>query len=296
MLLNKIAENKMYTNEKLGFAIAGDWHGNTEWAVAVIRLVANQGINTLYQVGDFGLFPGPWGRKYLDALGEAIALINIERQAKAGETGVEAILFRLIVIPGNHDDYKRIALMTLDSDGWLKLSKPLYSNIYFAPRGHTWIESGYRFGAIGGAGSVDKKLRVVDKTWWAEEEITEKDCQTLIDNVKSQGWDRLDFLLTHEVPAGPRMQSMFDGYNRPSWFTVEIEHYCWTQRVRLREAVDVVQPIVNVHGHWHYRSNNVIDGVTPDGRDYKSIVMGLANEHSSGNLWIPTEDDIAVIF
>ena len=285
----------MYKNSKLGFAIAGDWHGNTEWAVAVIKLVAEQEVNTLYQVGDFGLFPGPSGRKYLDSLGATINEINLERERVALETGLPVVLFRLIVVPGNHDDYNRIVLMKVNEDGWLKLSKPIYNGISFAPRGHTWIESGYNFVALGGAGSVDKNLRIVDKTWWAKEEITEEDCQTTIDNVKKRNWDKVDFMLTHDAPAGPRLTSMFDGYNRPPWFTVEIEHYCWTQRVRLRNVVDTIKPQINVHGHWHQRTNNVIEGVGFDGEDYTCQVMGLANEYSKENLWIPTKDEMATL-
>lgn len=285
----------MYMNQKVGFAFAADWHGDAQWAVGVIQLVADRGLDTLYQLGDFGLFPGSWGRKYLDTLAKAINNINIDRAAKAQETGVPVVLFRLIVIPGNHDDYNRIDLMKPDADGWLKLSKNIYHNMYFAPRGHTWVDSGCRFGALGGAGSVDKNIRVVDKSWWAKEEITKEDCNVLIDNVKNEGWDRLDFLLTHEAPAGPRLQSMFDEYNRPNWFTIEVEHYCWAQRVLLREAVDIVQPFVNVHGHWHYKSKNIIEGVGLNNKDYISLVIGLANENSAGNLWIPTEDELSVL-
>ena len=290
-----MGKQKMYMNQKIEFAFAGDWHGDAQWAVGVIQLIADRGLDTLYQLGDFGLFPGPSGRKYLDTLGEAINNINIDRVAKAQETGFPFVLFRLIVIPGNHDDYNRIDLMKPDVDGWLKLSKSIYDNIYFAPRGHTWVDSGCRFGALGGAGSVDRNIRVINKSWWAKEEITKEDCRALIAGVESQGWNRLDFLLTHEAPAGPRLQSMFDGYNRPNWFTVEVEHYCWAQRVLLREAVDIVQPFVNVHGHWHYRSKNIIEGVGLDNKDYTSLVIGLANENSAGNLWIPTEDELSVL-
>lgn len=269
----------MDENVKVTFALAGDWHGDTQWAVAVIHRLAGEGVTTIYQLGDFGLFPGPSGRKYLDKVAKA-----------CNESGV-----RLVVVPGNHDDYNRIATMHLDTEGWLKFPNPLYDNIFFAPRGHTWIESDYRFAALGGAGSVDRNLRVEGKSWWPGEEITQEDCNTLVKNVADRGWDRLDVLLTHEAPAGPRLQSMFDGYNRPAWFTIEIEHACWTQRLRMRDAVDIVKPYLNVHGHWHYKSKHVISGVDSTRTDYECTVMGLANEGSLANFWNPGVDELTLL-
>lgn len=262
---------------RVPFAFAGDWHGDEYWAVAVIKKLASEGIKVIYQLGDFGLWPGPSGKKYLDGVAKACHLYGV----------------KLIVIPGNHDDYNRIAIMRVDDNGWLKLKDAYYKNIFFAPRGHTWIESGYRFASLGGAGSVDRLIRVEGESWWPGEEITQKDCDTLVKNVANRGWDRLDVLLTHEAPAGPILQSMFNGYNRPSWFTIEIEHACWTQRVRMRDAVDIVKPYLNIHGHWHYRSKNVISGVDLNDIDYECNVIGLSNEGSLDNFWVPEVEEFS---
>lgn len=255
------------------FAFAGDWHGDAYWASNAIYYLAQKGIKRIYQLGDFGLFSGPQGKKYLLAVSKALE-----------ETGV-----KLFVILGNHEDYDLVATMKPDSDGWLKRANKNYPDIYFASRGLTWIESGLQFAALGGANSVDRLLRTEGVSWWPGEEITEEDCNTLIANVGARGWDRVDILLTHEAPAGVTMHS---NLGNPRWLTEEVLHDSYTQRVRLRNAVDTVMPKVVTHGHWHYLSRKEIQGVSFSGVDYSTTVLGLANEGTLANFWIPTIEEL----
>ena len=262
------------------YAFAADWHGNAYWAKVIIKNVAeHHGVKTLYQLGDFGLFPDKDGIEYLD-----------EVSVQLNKYGMS-----LVIVPGNHDDYNQLSKMGTDEDGLLRFDESKYENIRFLPRGHVWEHDGDRFATLGGAGSIDKLLRVEGETWWSGEEITLEDTKKLIDNVKSLGWDKVDFLLTHEAPAGARIESQINGFNRPSWFTVEVEHYCWTQRMLLRDLVDEIKPTINLHGHWHVKSQNLIDGVDTQGNEYKTQVLGLAAEGMKGNSWIPKEGDIEAI-
>lgn len=261
---------------KIYFAFAGDWHGDSYWAESVIRELANRGIKRLYQLGDFGLMPGAEGQIYLLRVAKALRENNMT----------------LYVVLGNHDDYDQVATMKSDKDDWLKMADPAYASIYFAPRGHTWQESGLNFAALGGANSVDRLVRVEGVSWWPGEEITEKDCQTLIANVEERGWDRVDILLTHEAPAGITMQSMFQN-SSPWWLTEEVLFDSHTQRVRLRNVVDVIMPRIVTHGHWHYRSRNIIEGVNLKSEDYTSVVLGLANEGSGANIWLPRFEELS---
>jgi hypothetical protein len=49
--------------------IAGDWHGNAEWAVRTIGKISarlpRHGPRIIPQLGDFGIWPGPDGRDLL---------------------------------------------------------------------------------------------------------------------------------------------------------------------------------------------------------------------------------------
>jgi hypothetical protein len=46
-------------------AVAGDWHGNTAWAVRAVRrmaaLLPRDGPRVIVHLGDFGIWPGPEG-------------------------------------------------------------------------------------------------------------------------------------------------------------------------------------------------------------------------------------------
>lgn len=261
------------------FAFAGDWHGDTGWAQKALARLALVGVGTVYQVGDFGLWPGDRGFKYLRKV--AASLSQHDQ--------------RLYVVLGNHDDHDKHAQMVEAEDGWLRLRSEAYERIRFAPRAHLWEAHGLRFASLVGAGSIDRGLRTPGRDWWAEEEISDSDCAALVEMARERGWlpggraeagSGVDVFVSHEAPAGLRIRSWAQE-SRPAWFTVEVEHYCWAQRVRLRGAVDQLAPNWLVHGHWHLRYSQVLLGATPDGGAYECQVIGLANEGTSGNLWRP---------
>jgi predicted phosphodiesterase len=244
----------------VGFA--GDWHGNTNWALKALDAFASRGVTTIYQVGDFGLWPGPSGRDYLYKL--------THRLLKNRQT--------LYVVLGNHEDYDQVEQMTLGADGWLTLAG--YPAIRFAPRAHTWEVDGIRYAALGGAGSIDRNARKPGASWWPQEEITDVDVKNLEHLLDANGWDTVDVFLCHEAPAGLHRVGMS---GRPVWFTPEVEHDCYQQRVRLRTAVDRARPSTLVHGHWHDWYEDDIDGV-----DYDTTVFGLAADNMLRNYLVAT--------
>lgn len=244
-------------------AFAGDWHGNLWWSAMKLRELAAQGVHRIYHVGDFGLWTGLPGKHFLSGV----------------HTEAERLNQTLFIVPGNHDDYDRLSTMRTDEHGWLFLKD--YPRFRFAPRGHVWLDGETRMGALGGAGSIDMRLRKPGLSWWPEEEILDVDCATLAANVAAQGWDRLDVLITHDAPAGLLRVGM---RSKPAWFTPEIQSYCHTQRVRLRGAVDQVRPRWLIHGHWHEWSRDALEGTHPDLGDYTCEVVGLAADKMPRNV------------
>lgn len=245
---------------RVGFA--GDWHGNHNWAKNVLNHFAEENITIIYHAGDFGLWPGGDGKYYLTVVHKTL----------------EANNQHMYVVLGNHEDYDRVAVMQTDENGWMFLKN--YPRMRFAPRGHVWLHAGTRMAAMGGAASVDLRLRTVGKSWWPQEEITDEDCQTLVKNVLDEGWKHVDVMVTHDAPAGLHRPGMLP---KPSWFTPEIEHYAWTQRVRLREALDTVAPRWLVHAHWHEWYRDAWDGVTPEYDTYECQVVGLTCDGMAKN-------------
>ena len=245
-------------------AFAGDWHGNTNWATAMLKKLAAENIQTIFHVGDFGIWPGEAG--YLKWVNRMLTQYDQ----------------KIYVTLGNHEDYTQVAeLTTVNGDGWLVY--PEFDRIFIAPRSHVWTFEGVNFGSLGGAGSIDRNLRVEGKSWWPEEEILLEDVVLLEQKMVDAGWGQIDVLITHDAPAGLRREP---GGAKPVWLTPEVEYYCYQQRVLLREAADRTAPKMLVHGHWHYFVNDQIDGARVNGVDYLTDVYGLAADNMQKNILI----------
>lgn len=266
------------TTETVNLGFAGDWHGQLLWALQCLKAFKENNITKIYHVGDFGLWPGE--EKYLIRINQTLQNNN--------QT--------LYVTLGNHENYDRVKRMTTNIDGWMLIKE--YPNILYAPRGHVWTEQGINMGSLGGAGSIDRNLRTVNKSWWPEEEITEQDSTTMIENFKNSGLNNIDIMITHDAPAGLHRPTSFT--SRPVWITPEVEHYCYTQRVILRNTVDSIKPSNLIHGHWHYYVNDMIEGADENLNEYKTNVYGLASDNMPKNIMIlktvPGEGVVGSVF
>ena len=76
--------------------VAGDWHGNTAWALDVIgragELLAGEEHRVILHLGDFGLWPGDDGHEYICDVALALA------EADAS----------LWFVDGNHEDHDQL--------------------------------------------------------------------------------------------------------------------------------------------------------------------------------------------
>lgn len=216
-------------------AVAGDWHGNTLHAKTVIAMIAELGVDTIVHVGDLGiLWPGDTGNSFT---------VNLQRE-------LDRYGVRLFLTDGNHDAHPALRALPLDDAGFGVVRTKAKGGrrlelIRWAPRGHRWTWPStdgplVRFGALGGAYSVDWRHRKQGLSWWAvDEEVARADVERL-------GTDPLDVLISHELPAGPvpatsmRIPSTDEARSRVS-------------RDLLRLAVDATRPALHFCGHWHQR-------------------------------------------
>jgi hypothetical protein len=121
-----------------------------------------------------------------------------------------------------------------------------------------------RFGAIGGAFSIDWRDRKPGRSWWPEEVTT-------VDDVERLGTAPLDVLVTHEAPAGVP----FEGYRLPEEDEVRAEEV----RRYIRAATEATQPRMVLHGHWHRRHTYELAWPTEDHGELawrSTLVEGLA--------------------
>lgn len=148
--------------------LLGDLHGNFRALEAAVAVCRRREVPALIQLGDFGWYP------------------QLPFFAELPER------FELPVywIDGNHEDHAALA-------PWQAAREvvEVRPNLFFVPRGTVLTLDGRCAAFMGGAGSVDKNLRLQQKLdWYAAEEVTAADIARL------DGIFGVDLLLTHCPP------------------------------------------------------------------------------------------------
>jgi hypothetical protein len=219
------------TADRIG--VAGDWHGNTAWAVRAVRrmagLLPRAGRRVIVHLGDFGIWPGAEGRDYLSRLDAALTAAGAE----------------LWFVDGNHEDFTQLARLRPGPDG----REQVTGRIWHLPRGYRWRWHGRDGLALGGAVSLDRAGRTAGIDWWPGEEIT----RAQAGSVMSAG--RADVMVTHECPAGVRHSFP----PPPSWWSPDDLRRSDAHRALLREVVLAVRPRWLMHGHLHIAYQRRVD-------------------------------------
>ena len=247
-------------------AFAGDWHGNAACAGVAIEAASRHQAEVLVQLGDFGIWPGLAGEGYL---------AEVSRQA-------ELAGMHLLVVDGNHEDFDRLESLPLDPDTGLRELAP---HLWHLPRGSRWQWANLRFGALGGATSLDRPNRTPNRSWWPQEEITEDQAARMAES------GELDILLTHDCPSGVQIPGIYhrDPNGARNWPMVEL-YRAWDHRDRLAEVCRTLRPTHLWHGHYHIQYVTTVPVFGPLSR-----VRGLADDNSpvSSNMEIVTLADLA---
>lgn len=234
--------------------VAGDWHGNYRWAARALRTLYVEGIRTLWHLGDFGLWPSPSGAKFLRNINDLCAQLDIT----------------IHVTDGNHEDHERLArIRPVDGRRWVA------DRVAFFERGHRETWGGHSLVSLGGAASVDFLHRRAGVSWWPEEVTTDEDVQRAIVG------GPVDILLTHDAPepCTPGVQAVIR--DNPFDFPAEALAYAAGSRRRLTSAVEVLQPRLLFHGHYHLDDHATVQ---IRGADHQTRVWSLDCDGNSGNL------------
>jgi predicted phosphodiesterase len=228
--------------------VAGDWHGSTRWMRQALSCAARDGHKVIVHVGDLKVL---WADEYPDYPEPGAFTAEL-----AGLLDDLGLVF--IFIDGNHDVHPKLRALPLNADGFGVIS----SRLLYAPRGHRWSVGGVRFGALGGAYSIDRYRGTEGRDWFLDEVTVPVDVEAL-------GTGPLDVLITHDVPAGIDVQTMFD-------LPESIEREGNIVRSLLRDAVRNTEPKLVFSGHWHQRRTGLMPGM-------ETRVHVLDKEFMSGN-------------
>lgn len=214
--------------------VAGCWHARGPWAVGVVdllrRLLPDEPTPLVVHTGDFGVWRGRDGRRYLDQLDDALVRAAAE----------------LWFVDGNHEDfpYLRELAGTDNPRGPVQIR----DTIHWMPRGHRWTWHGRTWLAMGGAVSVDRSLRREGWDWFADESITEGQ----IRGVAADG--PVDVMISHDTPM--RVPLRLPPPSR-SWAMHDLAR-ADAHRERLQDLVDQVRPELIVHGHYHLHHDTTV--------------------------------------
>jgi Calcineurin-like phosphoesterase len=234
--------------------VAGDWHGNRYWALNVIhrvpQLLAGEQRRLLVHLGDFGIWPGDEGRRYLTAVSTALGQVDAE----------------LWFVDGNHEDFTQLAEM--DGNAAPDGRVPVRPHICHLPRGHRWAWHGRTWLACGGGVSLDTALRRPGHDWWPQEEITDEQEAAII------GSGTAEVMVCHDCPAAvPHVFPPPPSQWSPADLARNDAH-----RQRLQRIADAVRPAHLMHGHLHRAYQRTCDfGYGP------VQVTGLAADGSMRN-------------
>ena len=226
--------------------VAGDWHGNTRWALHALSELHDAGASDVWHLGDFGLWPGGGG--YLDAVEGACARLGMT----------------ILVTPGNHEDYGQLPKQG-GVTTWVR------DRVAFLPRGHRFTLNGWRVLSFGGAPSVDFEYRVEGVSWWRAELPAEDE----VDAAIADG--PCDILLLHDSSAAPYVTGAVSRILcSGSSLSERALAYASVGRERVTRLRAGVRPYMALHGHYH------VAGIAQHG--HGSWTVSMAADGADGNL------------
>lgn len=239
--------------------LLGDTHGNIGWMTYALNKFHREGITTILQVGDFGVWPGLNGALFLKRTSSSLKL--------HGQT--------MIVTPGNHEDYDQIKAVEVAADGFQHIRE----SILLAPRGHRWELADRSFVSLGGAPSVDRTYRIDRKLgWWADEAITLDDMHRVADGGYA------DVMVTHDAPFVPSIEEKIK--DNPFGFKSWDLEYAFEGRTLMDDAFTAVKPKIFLHGHYHFAVAETVN---------ECRVVGLSCDYRNHSLGVLDTDTLEAV-
>jgi hypothetical protein len=248
-------------------AVAGDWHGNTRWAVFMLEQAARELEGEVNKVvlhaGDFlPTFYWPVKRPGWTAAGDEAAAAdrrkNVNRYLYTIETTCRKLGLRLMAVDGNHEDWELLSeararwsqMIEPFGDTFSEMPIPLKSTcssnaddlrVFWLPRGTRWEWHGKTWLAFGGAVSPNRAWLTEGWNWWPDEEPSVEDVKMAV------AAGHADVVLAHEVPKSVHIQ-----YGKPpkSWEKADLQR-ADRFRLLLDGVAESVTPGFWVHGHHH---------------------------------------------
>lgn len=247
--------------------LTGDTHGNVRWFSShVFKTAKKHRCDLIFQVGDFGIWPGREGQSYLAALEGWAKHYNIP----------------IWFIDGNHEDFDQLYELPVGVDGLRKVRE----HITHVPRGHRWEWGGRRFLACGGATSIDVAYRLPRVSWWPQEAITTAEVDLCV------AGGAADVMITHDAPLDVDVHGRH-GLD-PADLPLTIRNAAYGNRLALQHIVDAARPSLLIHGHWHVEDDHAVVR-SADGRPMRVVSLNADGGASPQGIGHCAVLDVAVL-
>lgn len=228
--------------------VMGDLHGDIEHAMQAFRTFANRDVRVILQLGDWGIL---WpGRNWQ---------IDLRKVSRALARNQQSMFF----VDGNHDWHPKILEYPVDAAGirWIT------TNIAHLPRSYrTQVGGQFTLAALGGANSLDRRLRREGVSWWPEEQISESDLRRL-------GSQRVHVLVGHEAPLMDEANLAATAVEMG--FSADDAAYAAASRVMFRRAVSQTHPRLTLGGHYHRLIDQTITLPGPTSDQLRVVVLDM---------------------
>lgn len=219
--------------------IVGDTHADPTFVSNVHKLAREKEVEAIVQLGDFG-----YGFSQHE---------NVIASIKAWLDRDES--HRWYWIDGNHDNHDKLTeLVEVHNNGQRDLIPFFHDRLFYVARGAVFQLGNSTALGLGGAYSIDWKMRREGVSWWRGETITAADMYHAGDN--AHGYD-IDVMFTHDAPMSDVLESMLGGAGYKN------DPHSLANRANLTRVVDEVRPQTLYHGHYHQRYRTSY--VSPDG-------------------------------
>jgi Icc-related predicted phosphoesterase len=200
--------------------LLGDIHADYYILKHAIEKARMKDITCIIQVGDFGLFDEHNGHHFHKICRESHIPIYF--------------------IDGNHDDCTRWVMLNEVTRVWYD------ANLFYVPRGTVMEIDNRTIAFMGGAGSIDKDMRIRYNQHWDENEnISSREVERLMDNAKDK---KIDMLITH-CPPHTVIEEHFDAKNK-LFFGVGLDWHDHNQDIIENIWKDLDYPPI-YSGHMH---------------------------------------------
>lgn len=138
---------------------------------------------------------------YLIVTGDFGYLFNNDFQEKKLLDEFEQQKFTIIVIPGNHENYKAFKEYEIVEFNGAKAHQ-VRKNIYYICRGEIFELEGNCFFCMGGGYSIDRYMRKLDISYWKEEMPKNAEFIYAIKQIEAhrKSGKCIDYILSHTAP------------------------------------------------------------------------------------------------